>query len=154
MGIYEALQIFTEMKPVVVNPDLSYSQLIEELVSGEDPEDSGLIRQQLIAKLRRNRRHLSENQEVLFQQLTGEELDAFISRLQALPIAEACRWLGTIEWLGPLLDAQWEGPRRPQVISEHEDQLRPIEHGYGQGQRPEDDLDNVLQRFQREVWAA
>ena len=141
VGIYEALQAFTDMKPVVVNPKLSYSQLIEELTCSEDPDDGALIRQQLIAKLRRKRRHLSENQEVRFQQLTGEEPDAFISRLQDLPITEAQRWLGTFDGLGALLDAQWEGPRRPQVISEHEDQLRSIEHGYGDAKRPEDYLE-------------
>lgn len=142
VGIYDALQNFTDMKPVVVNPSIRFSQLLGELAASDDPENSQLIREQLIAKLRRKRRRLSENQEHRFRQLTGEEPEAFINRLQALPIEEASRWLGRIEGLGELLDAQWDGPATPQIISEHEDALRSIEHGYGDGrQRPQDYLE-------------
>ena len=142
VGIYDALQNFTDMKPVVVNPSIRFSQLLGELAASDDPENSQLIREQLIAKLRRKRRRLSENQEHRFRQLTGEEPEAFINRLQALPIEEASRWLGRIEGLGELLDAQWDGAATPQVISEHEDALRSIEHGYGDGrQRPQDYLE-------------
>ena len=142
VGIYDALQNFTDMKPVVVNPSIRFSQLLGELEASDDPENSQLIREQLIAKLRRRRRRLSESQEHRFRQLTGEEPEAFINRLQALPIEEASRWLGRIEGLGALLDAQWDGAATPQVISEHEDALRSIEHGYGDGrQRPQDYLE-------------
>jgi type I restriction enzyme R subunit len=141
VGIYDVLQAFTDMKPVVVNPTIRFIQLLGELEASDDPGDSQLIRDQLIAKLRRKRRRLSENQEDHFRQLTGEEPEAFINRLQALPIEEARRWLGRIDGLGALLDEQWDGPVTPQVISEHDDALRSIEHGYGDGQRPEDYLE-------------
>ena len=141
VGIYDALQAFTDMKPVVVNPSIRFSQLLDELAASDDPGDSQLIRDQLIAKLRRKRRRLSENQEERFRLLTGEEPDAFIRRLRDLPIEEARRWLGRIDGLGALLDEQWDGPATPQVISEHEDALRSIEHGYGDGQRPADYLE-------------
>ena len=140
VGIYDALQAFTQMKPVVVNPKISFSQLINELESTE-AEDCELVREQLIAKLRRKQRHLSENTEAQFRLLTGEEPSAFISRLQQLPIAEASRWLGTIPGLGELLDERWEGPGRPLFISEDDDELRSIERGYGDATRPEDYLD-------------
>jgi type I restriction enzyme R subunit len=142
VGIYDALRDWTEMKPVVVNPSIRFSQLLSELEASDDPGDSQLIREQLIARLRRKRRRLSEQQQDRFRQLTGEEPDDFIRRLQGLPIEEARRWLGRIEGLGELLDAQWDGPVTPQLISEHEDALRSIEHGYGDGrQRPEDYLE-------------
>ena len=140
VGIYDALQAFTQMQPVVVNPKISFSQLINELGLTE-VEDCELVREQLIAKLRRKQRHLSENAEAQFRLLTGEEPSAFISRLQQLPIAEASRWLGTIDGLGELLDARWEGPGQPLFISEDDDELRSIERGYGDATRPEDYLD-------------
>jgi type I restriction enzyme R subunit len=46
-----------------------------------------------------------------------------------------------IEGLGELLDEPWEGPFTPLMISEHEDALHSIEHGYGDGKRPEDYLE-------------
>ncbi|MFM7087735.1 MAG: type I restriction-modification system endonuclease [Cyanobium sp.] len=140
VGLYEALQDYTDMKPVVVNPSISFSQLLEELQSSEG-DDWQLVREQLIAKLRRKRRHLSENAEARFRLLSGEEPEAFIERLQQLPQVEAQRWLATIEGLGELLDRQWQGRPDPRYLSEHEDELLSIEHGYGQGQRPQDYLE-------------
>ena len=140
VGIYKALQIFTQMQPVVVNPNISFSQLITEMDTTEG-EDSELVRQQLIAKLRRKQRHLTENSEDQFRLLTGEEPADFISRLQQLPIGEARRWLGTITGLAELLDRRWEGPAQPQYLSDHDDALLSIERGYGDATRPEDYLE-------------
>ena len=67
-----------------------------------------------------------------FRLLSGEEPDALISRLQQLPEQEARGWLGRIEGLGELLDAQWEVRAEPQFLSEHDDELRAIERGYGE----------------------
>jgi type I restriction enzyme R subunit len=138
--IYEALQPFTAMQPVVVNPKISFQQLLSELESTGD-EEAVLVREQLVAKLRRKQRHLSENSAARFRLLTGEEPPEFIQRLQQLPIAEARRWLATIPELGELLDTQWQGPAEPQFLSDHDDELRAIERGYGDAQRPEDYLE-------------
>ena len=140
VAIYQALQNFTQMQPVVANPKISFSQLLGELESTGE-EECELVREQLIAKLRRKHRHLSENAEARFRLLTGEEPAAFITRLQQLPIAEVRRWLGTINGLGELLDEQWLGPAQPQFVSEHDDELRAIERGYGDATRPEDYLE-------------
>jgi type I restriction enzyme R subunit len=104
-------------------------------------ESIALVRQQLIAKLRRKQQRLSENHAAQFRLLTGEEPADFIRRLQQLPIQEASRWLGAIHGLAELLDQQWDGPAQPQFLSEHHDQLRSIERGYGEATRPEDYLD-------------
>lgn len=140
VGVYDTLEDFTDMRPVVVNPKIPFSQLLEELQSTEG-EEWQLVREQLIAKLRRKQRHLSENAEARFRLLSGEEPAAFIERLQGLPEAEARGWLGRIEGLGELLDAQWEVRAEPQFLSDHEDELRAIERGYGEAQRPEDYLE-------------
>ena len=140
VGVYDALEPFTAMKPVVVNPKIPFSQLLEEL-QGTEGEEWQLVREQLIAKLRRKKRHLSENAEARFRLLSGEEPDAFIERLQQLPEAEARAWLGRIEGLGDVLDAQWEVRAQPQYLSDHDDELRSIERGYGEAKRPEDYLE-------------
>lgn len=140
VGLYDALQTFTDMKPVVVNPKIPFSQLLEEIQSTEG-EDWQLVRDQLIAKLRRKQRHLSENAEARFRLLSGEEPEAFIDRLQQLPEAETRAWLAQIEGLGELLDAQWEVRAAPRFLSDHDDELLGIERGYGEAQRPEDYLE-------------
>jgi type I restriction enzyme, R subunit len=141
VGIYAALQQFTEMRPVVANPSISFGQLLEELASNDDPDVGQLVREQLVAKLRRKQRHLSENNEARFRLITGEDADGFIRRVQQLPIEEARRWLGTIDGLGELLDRHWEHRVEPQFISDHDDALRSMEHGYGEAQRPQDYLE-------------
>ena len=40
-----------------------------------------------------------------------------------------------------LLDQRWQGPAQPQFLSEHDDELRSIERGYGDATRPEDYLE-------------
>jgi hypothetical protein len=92
-----------------------------------------------------------------FRSLTGEEPPEFIQRLQRLPIAEARRWLASIPELGELLDEQWKGLAQPQFLSDHDDELRAIERGYGEAKRPEDytivdreALDDDLLSFERE----
>ena len=140
VGVYDTLEDFTAMRPVVVNPKIPFSQLLEELQSTEG-EEWQLVREQLIAKLRRKQRHLSENAEARFRLLSGEEPEAFIERLRGLPEAEARGWLGRIEGLGELLDAQWEVRAEPQFLSDHEDELLAIERGYGEANRPEDYLE-------------
>ena len=140
VGVYDALQPYTAMKPVVVDPKIPFSQLLREMEATEG-EDAKLVRDQLIAKLRRKRGQLSENGAARFRLLTGEDPEGFIARLRGVPVAEAQRWLGTIEGLGEVLDTQWEGPRRAVYLSEHEDELVGIERGYGKAKRPEDYLE-------------
>ena len=95
VGLYDTLQSFTAMKPVVVNPKIHFSQLLEEIQRTEG-DDWQLVREQLIAKLCRKQRHLSDNAEARFRLLSGGEPEAFIEPLQQLPEAQARVWLGRI----------------------------------------------------------
>lgn len=131
--IFDAVGIYNTLQP--------FSQLLGELSASDDPDDAQLIRQQLVAKLRRKRGRLRLNQVERLRWLTGEEPEAFINRLQGLPIEEASRWVAGIEGLGELLDEPWEGSFTALMISEHEDALHSIVHGYGDGKRPEDYLE-------------
>jgi type I restriction enzyme R subunit len=133
--IFDAVGTYNTLQP--------FSQLLGELSASDDPDDAQLIRQQLVAKLRRKRGRLRLNQVERLLRLTGEEPEAFINRLQGLPIEEASRWVAGIEGLGELLDEPWEGPFTALMISEHEDALHSIVHGYGDGKRPEDYLEGL-----------
>ena len=93
VGVYDALQPYTDMKPVVVDPKIPFSQLLREFATTEG-EDAQLVRDQLIAKLRRKRSQLSESGAARFRLLTGEDPEGFVTRLRGLPAAEAQRWLG------------------------------------------------------------
>jgi hypothetical protein len=131
--------------PSAGDPELAeeLQRLREALAAFQSAEgdDWQLVREQLIAKLRRKQRHLSENAEARFRLLSGEEPDAFIKRMHQLPETEARAWLSRIEGLGELLDAQWEVRAEPRFLSDHDDELLSIERGYGEAKRPEDYLE-------------
>ncbi len=60
VGIYDALQGMTAMRPVVVDPSISFSQLCREITEVPTEEARSLVRDQLLAKLQRKKRHLSD----------------------------------------------------------------------------------------------
>lgn len=86
------------MQPVIAKPKISFSQLLQELES-TGQEKSQLVCEQLIAKLRRKQRHLSESAEGRFRLLTGEEPAAFITRLSnCRPGRRAPGWAPATAW--------------------------------------------------------
>ncbi|MBD8527834.1 type I restriction-modification system endonuclease [Pseudomarimonas arenosa] len=138
--IYEALQNFTAMRPVVVDPSISFSQLSRELgeVSGDDERE--LVRDQFIAKLQRKKRHLGQAQARDFETRAGMAPDAFIQQLRAMSLPAIADWFTRNPGLGEILDRRGEGPQEPIYVSTHEDELLGADHGYGQAARPEDYL--------------
>ncbi|EDY37381.1 type I restriction-modification system, R subunit [Cyanobium sp. PCC 7001] len=141
VGIYEALQDYTAMKPVVQNPQIPLSQLVRELIETPGEGERELVRDQLIARLRRKLSGATEQAEAHFRELTGEEPEAFLERLRTLPITEASGWIGRLPGLGELLDQSWSGPPQPVFVADQEDQLLGVEPAYGEGQRPQDYLE-------------
>ncbi len=138
--IYEALQQFTEMKPVVINPAIGFTQLAEELARVSSDEERALVRDQFVAKLQRKKRHLDEAAARDFETRTGMTPDAFIAKLRSLAPAEIAGWFTQFAGLGEILDRKGSGSAAPILVSEHPDALLGAERGFGNAQRPEDYL--------------
>lgn len=142
--IYEALQGMTAMQPVVVNPNISFTQLAGELGELTDEAARTLARDQLIAKLQRKKHTMTEKAAQDFQIVTGASPDEFISRLRQMQPEELTAWFrdqnGQAAALGEILDRKGEGAAPRIFISEHEDTLHSVERGYGNATRPEDYL--------------
>ena len=142
--IFEAIGTMTAMRPVVVDPKISFSQLVQELVGVNDDEARQLVRDQFLAKLQGRKRHLSEKSAHDFETRAGMSPDAFIKKLKAMPIADVAAWftqnrdLGA--QLGDILDRKGEGIAQPVLISDHEDALHSTDRGYGKAKKPEDYL--------------
>lgn len=140
VGIYESIQGVTAMRPVVVDPSISFTQLTQELATAPSDEARALVRDQLVAKIQRKKRHLSETARQDFETAAGMPPDAFIAHLRAMPLAEVATWFTENPSLGEILDRKNDGPSQPVFISHHPDQLRDVERGYGHASRPEDYL--------------
>lgn len=138
--IFEALQDMTAMQPVVADPKISFTQLATELASVTDDEARALVRDQFLAKLQRKKRHLGEKAGRDFETRAGMSPDAFIQKLRAMPLTDVAAWFTQNPGLGEILDRKGDGPREPIFISEHPDQLKAVERGYGKAKKPEDYL--------------
>ena len=85
--IYEALEDFTTMKPVVANPSTSFATLVKEMKHLTDREER-LQNQidQIIAKMQRKKHRLSEDAEERFRFLAdGKDFDEYIKLVKEMP---------------------------------------------------------------------
>ena len=141
VGIYDALQAVSTMKPVVVDPSLTFTQLLGELASVADPEHRAVVRDQLLVRLRRRVTRLSHEAADRFASAAGETPQQSLQRVGAAPLDELAEWVRARPTLGPILDWNPDGGRPlPLVISNHPDRHAATTAGYGQGERPEDYL--------------
>ena len=90
--LYEALENLTAMKPVVVNPQLSFTQLAYELASVSGEAEREILLEQLVAKLQRKKRALTESQAFDLETAAGMSPDAFIHKLREMPLHEVADW--------------------------------------------------------------
>lgn len=146
--IYEALEDMTGMKPVVVNPGISFAQLIQELTGQGTDDFRQSARDQFVAKFQRKKRHLSDKARLDFETRTGMTPDAFAKHLREASIEEIAKWFTQRSDLGEILDRKNDGPSQPVFISDHEDKLTEVRHGYGKATKPEDYLKSFQEFLQ------
>lgn len=138
--IFEAIGNLTAMRPVVVNPSISFAQLEQEMVAVQDPAARELVRDQFLAKLQVKKRHLDAQAAQDFETKAGMPPDAFIQKLRTLSVDQIASWFIQNPRLGEILDRKREGGGQPVFISDHPDALAGIERGYGTARKPEDYL--------------
>jgi type I restriction enzyme, R subunit len=141
VDIYEALQPLTTMKPVVVNPKFTLTQLLEEFGRVSDPGHRGQLRDEILVKLRQRLGKLTAEAQEAYENAAGEGVQATIHRLQHEPLEAMAKWVKSKPEIGAILDWQPErGKPIPLPISEHADKVRSVTAGYGVTTKPEDFL--------------
>ena len=142
VDLYPHLENLTDMKPVVVDPALSFEQLLQELTSVTDDGHRSAIRDQLAVKWSRKVRRLADEARRRYRAAAGEEPEATLDRIRHGAPADLAKWFKDRPTLGPILDWSPEGNGSVLPISHHPDQLVEVTRGYGAANRPEDFLDN------------
>jgi type I restriction enzyme R subunit len=147
--VYETLEDYTSMKPVVPNPKTSFTQLVEELPEIASNERAQKQLDQIIAKLQRKKNKIhGKNLERFQYGAKGKDPDSFIGMLREMSSSDASHHLREYKGLWKLLDEL--KPVAPvQYVSDHKDEYITTERGYGKGQKPEDYLEE-FQRFIKE----
>jgi type I restriction enzyme R subunit len=141
VDLYPHLQNLTDMRPVVVNPQIPFEQLVHELLAASDDTQRETIRDQFLVKLRRRLHGLPDEAREKFEAVAGESPDATLARLSGLPPAEIHAWLAPRAGIGQILDWQ-SGGDTPRLIpiSSHDDRIAAVTRGYGTAMKPEDFL--------------
>ncbi len=137
---YEALQNFTSMRPVTVNPTATFTQLAEELNEITSEERTIQQVEQIIAKIQRKKRNLQkEDREKVDAYTDDRGLDAFIDELREMNTEQVKQTIADKEKLWQLLDRA-KPVKKYQLYSEHEDKLLTTDPNviYGDYEKPED----------------
>jgi type I restriction enzyme R subunit len=143
VDLYPHLQNLTDMKPVVVNPSISFAQLVKELVAADQDAHRETICQQLAVKLRRILKKLPPDVRAKFEATAGEVPEATLKRLLEAKPAELSKWFSSRSAIGLILDWQSDGDTpRFMPISHHPDAVVGVTRGYGEAKKPEDFLDS------------
>mgnify|MGYP002394718069 CR=1 FL=1 len=143
VDLYPHLQNLTDMKPVVVNPSISFEQLVGEMTVATDDAQRDTIREQFIVKLRRRLKKLPDEARQRFEAVAGETPEAMLKRLEAGKAPDLAAWLKDRTAIGPILDWQSDGDNPRFVpISHHADEVVAVTRGYGDAEKPEDFLDS------------
>lgn len=141
VNLYAALAPVSTMKPVAVNPNISFTQLVEELGTVNDTTAAATIVDQLLAKLQRQQRKLGDSNRDNIETAAGMPIPEMINHLRQSNPQQVQEWFGQRAAIAQMLDAR-DGGRQPLLISRHADELRRVERGYGNAQKPEDYLDS------------
>lgn len=142
VDLYSRLQNMTEMKPVASDPNISLTQLLEELAAIDDAEHRANVRDQIIVKLSRRLSRLTEEARAKAQLASGETPEETLARFRAGTADELAAWAKSRPGLGPALDWSTGGGTPIMVpISQHADQVVDVSYGYGAAEKPEDYLD-------------
>ncbi len=143
--IYEALQDYTQMQPVTVNPFASFAELAEELGQITSNERAAKQLDQIIAKFQRKRKYIKDDNIDQFKYRSGgHDPDSFVGFLNESKNQGSLDQVSRMAGVWKFLDELKPSPTF-QFVSEHEDESRGIERGYGNSKKPEDYIQSFRQ---------
>jgi type I restriction enzyme R subunit len=125
------------MRPVVVDPALSFVDLVGDLERAPTDADRALVRDQIIVKLRQRLKRLDEEKREAMAQVLGE-LSALPDRLKDAEPAETLDLFRQHPSLVTLLDTPDRRKGDGMFVSEHDDELLSVEDDYGEKASPAD----------------
>jgi len=147
---YEAVQDFTTMQPVVRQPSRTFEQLAADARTAPTPEARALLRDELVAKLQRVRKRLTEAARDTFEGETGLNVEAFLGELRTATAEGLPVLLERAVPIMAVLDTGRTRGGQPIFISDHADAVTSVIQAYPTGQRPDDYLSAFQTFIQRE----
>lgn len=144
VGLYDSLKDYTDMKPVVKNPNLGFEDLIREAQGMVSEKSLQKQVEQVIAKLQRKRKMLEKKNTLDYFMIKseGKTPEEYVQILKGLSASEAIAKLMNDVELMRYLDGVKYLPKK-QYVSYHKDQVREVKRGYGKNnKKPGDYLED------------
>jgi len=142
VDIYANLQEVSDMRPVVVNPALSFATLVGDLERAATEDDRAFVRDQIVVKLRQRLKQIEGTQRETLETVVGS-LAALPDRLRDAPPADTLALFQQHPLLAGILDNASPGrPRDGVYISEHADELVSVEDDFGGRASPADYIES------------
>ena len=150
VGLYDALQPYTAMKPVTPNPSITLTELAQELKSAKKNDVKDHIIEQIVAKINARKRRIKGEQVAEFKQLTGGlEPDEYIQKMKTRNLTQQ-DWDLRFEQLAKWLDKLKQDAKK-MLVSDHVDEVRSVEQGFGSTGRPEDYIEGFSKFIKENV---
>ena len=151
VDIYKQMQEVSDMKPVIVNPQISLEQLFDELIQVGDPQHQTEIRDQILVKMRQKITRMGDQAKGNYETQSGEPPASSLANFKTMTTTEMIEWVRSRPYLGKIWEwkPNYEGTWIP--ISEHEDQVIAVTRGYGEGKKPQDFLDSFTDYVRNNV---
>jgi type I restriction enzyme, R subunit len=142
VDIYANLQDMTDMRPVVVDPSLTFATLLGDLDRAPTDEDRGYVRDQIVVKLRQRIKHIDLDRREALEAVLGS-LNALADRLKSAPPSETAALFKQHPSLAAILDGANPDRRTAGImISEHDDELISVEDDFGGKASPQDYIES------------
>lgn len=144
VDLYRAINAVSSMKPLAVNPKISFGQLTRELSTLQDPVALKQVIDQLVTKLQAKKRNLTEESREIIETIAGLSLSDLVTHLRQMLPTEISTWVAQRPQLGQALD-QARPVVRERIISYHADEVVRVTPGYGDADHPDDYLESFRQ---------
>lgn len=150
VDIYANLQEVTDMRPVVVDPGLTFGKLVADLERAENNTDRAFVRDQIVVKLRQRLKHVDDERREALETALGPLAD-LPDHLKSAPPEETLALFRQHPSLAAVLDQPLPRGKRDTgiFISDHDDELVSVEDDFGDKASPADYLES-FEKFVRE----
>lgn len=142
VGIYDVLKDMINMKPVVQQPKIKMTELIEAMKETAEPRVVLYQVNQLVAKLQRKKNNLTEKAVSDFKAMTGETIDAYINKIEELSPRDAAAQIIQDQKAFEMIQDD-KAAARKLIIDNTPDSGVKVKRGYGKRnlEKPQDYLE-------------
>lgn len=142
VDLYTEIQKMTDMKPVVIHPQVSFAQLVSELCTAPDEPSRRAALDELRAKLQRKKRLLQGEAAERLHTAAAKTPTELIQFVRTASLDQVADYFAQHPAVAATLDRTTSGGSSRAIVSDTPDALHEVARGYGlRGQRPGDYLD-------------